>query len=109
MAINRLIVHREANGSPSFLRVAPGYVQTRVLAAATAETVTPPATARFVVFSADAHFWVDPHGATAAVPAADVTDGTSPELNPSGYELRGMASFSVISPTACKLSMAFYE
>lgn len=108
MAVNAFRIFGDAEGRSSFLRVAPTYVDAKSLAASTAETVTVPANAKFVVFSGNAPYYVNPHGATAAVPG-DVSNGSASELNPAGYELRGMATFSVISPSACILTMAFYS
>lgn len=93
----------------SHLRLMPSYVDARVLAATTNESVTVPTGAKYVVFSSNcAAFYVE-NGGTAAIPAADVTDGTGSELNPSGYFIDGVSSFGIISPTTCIVTMAFYK
>lgn len=87
---------------------APNYVQNRVLAASTAETVTWPTGATVVVFGRDGDFWVRWDGSAAAVPSADVTDGGGSELNPTARSRNGQSTFSVIAEDVRKLSMAFY-
>ncbi len=90
------------------IRQAPGKIDAKVLAANVAEIITPPAAATYVIFSATASFWARPD-ATAAVQAADVTDGTGSELNPLAWELRNVTTISVIAETACKISLSFYK
>jgi hypothetical protein len=68
----------------SNIRPAPTYVNARVLAAGVSETALMPAGTRFVVFSSECNFYAKP-GAAAAVPGADITDGTASELNPSAW------------------------
>lgn len=92
----------------SNIRPAPSYIDARVLAANTVESHTMPANARFVLFSSTCNFYVNPNG-TAAVPAADVTDGTGSELNPAAYYwTTPPTSLSMIAPTACVVTMAIY-
>lgn len=106
----------------SALRPPPSYVDVRVLAANTNEDHTVPADGAYVIFSADcAEFYVK-RGGTAAVPGADVTNGSGSELNPAGYyvaDISGGANagssvaatttLGLISPTACTVTMAWYK
>lgn len=87
--------------------VAPQWIDSRVLAANTAEAHTVPTDARFVVFSSDGDFYVRYNG-TAAIPGADVTDGTSAEINPTVRNLSGVTSISLIASATRVVSMAFY-
>lgn len=89
-------------------RMIPQSVMSRSLAASTAEDITPPTGAKYVIFSATGDVFVNPY-ATATVPG-DVTDGTASELNPSGYQFNPneLPTFSVISPAACVITAAFY-
>lgn len=89
-------------------RPIPQSVMARALAANTAEDITPPAGSRYVVFSGNADFYVQPFG-TATVPG-DTTNGTAAELNPSGYEFNPneLPTFSVISAATCIITAAFY-
>lgn len=86
----------------------PDYVDARVLAAGVAEAHTVPALAKWVLFSSDNNFYARGTG-TAAVPGADVTDGTGSVLNPVAWELNGIATISLISPYATVVTMAFYQ
>lgn len=93
----------------SNIRPAPSYIDARVLAANTAETHTMPSNTRFVLFSADCNFYVNAIGGTAAVPAADVTNGSASELNPAAYYwTTPPTTISIIAPTACVVTMAVY-
>lgn len=107
-----LAVHSHSKGEamPS-----PSYVDARVLAASTAETVTIPTgtgskAARYVQFKATGNFYFNGYAA-AAVPAADVTDGSASMLNPDLLYIGDVgADFSIIAPTADTIvTMAFFE
>jgi hypothetical protein len=60
------------------------------------------------VINADSDFWVN-WGTTATIPAGDTTDGTGSELNPTARTLSGVTSFSIISASAAKVSIAWYR
>lgn len=75
---------------------APEWVDARVLAAATAETYTVPANVSFVVLSSATGFYINLTG-TAAVPGADVTDGTASFYVPASIQCR--------VPTGSSISM----
>lgn len=81
-----------------------------VLAANTAEQMTVPTGAKYVLFSGTANYYVsfgaDP---TAAVPAADVTNGSASCLNPGLRALDGAAKIGLISPTDCVVTMEFFS
>lgn len=70
------------------------------------ESMKVPVDARYVVFSGTDNFYVA-YDATATVPG-DVTDGTASELNPTMRDLKGVSSISIISPTSCVVTAAFY-
>jgi len=109
-AQNTFIIPPEARGAySSMLPVFPTYVDARVLAAAANETHTVPTGAKHVVFSANCAAFYAKAGGAAAVPAADVTDGTGSALNPAGFGIDGVATIGVISPTACIVTMWFYK
>ena len=82
-------------------------IDIRVLATDTAESHTVPTGARYVLFSATADFWVKFDGA-AIVPAADVTDGSGPVLNPSLRALDGATAIGLKAATNCTVCMEFY-
>lgn len=91
----------------SFAIPAPNFVNSRSLAANTAESITVPSDRNLVVFSATADFYAN-YTATAAVPG-DVTDGTASELNPTVRSVAPGSTISVISPSACVVTAAFYN
>lgn len=84
------------------------YIDVRVLASNVAETVTVPTGAAFVVFNSTTNFYANANG-TAAVPAADVTNGTGSELNPASRYVANVSTFSVIAPTDSIITMAWYS
>lgn len=92
----------------SGIRSAPAYVDARVLAAGVSETHTVPTGQKRVLFSATCDFYAKP-GASAAVPAADVTDGTSAELNPATWTVEDMTQFTIISSSVCVVTLSFYK
>lgn len=85
---------------------APTYVDARVLAAATSESIPIPTLgagtqkAAYARFSGNTPFYVNFNGGTAATPAADIADGTSSVLNPPGiiYVGRCPANIGIIAP-----------
>ncbi len=97
-----------ANGELTFARSAPNYIDARVLAANAAETHTVPAGAAFVIFSSDGDFYARPNTA-AAVPGADVTDGSASELNPVIWDLAGVTSISLVAAAARIVTLSFYR
>jgi hypothetical protein len=85
----------------------PKYVNAYVLAAGVATPVTIPTGARIAVFSSNTNFYVN-WLTTAAVPSANITDGSAPELNPVARDVSRYSSFSVVSPDACVLTIAYF-
>lgn len=108
MALNVFFDTNDPFSGRHMLRRAPGYIDAKVLAASTAETITVPAGAKYVIFSAEADFWANPND-TAAVPSGDVSDGSASELNPVGYDVEGVSTISIISETAQNVSVTFYK
>lgn len=81
-------------------------VMARALAANTAESITIPADAKYVVLAGTVDFYAR-YGATAAVPT-DTTDGTASELNPTMRYIKGKTYISVIAAADCIVTAAFY-
>jgi hypothetical protein len=101
------IIAGDANGAASFAIPFCDYIDVRVLVANVAETVTVPSAARLVLFSATGDFYARIAG-TAGVPSADVIDGSGSELNPVLRAVAGVASFSVIAPSATTITLSWY-
>jgi hypothetical protein len=103
------IPNLEIRGNDAFALAAPLYVDNYVLSAGVAKTVNIPATATYAFFASNGDFYTRNVG-TAAVPASDVTDGTGSELNPTDrYFGKGQTSFSLISPAATIVTIAWYR
>lgn len=106
---NNFEIPASHGGAPAFLRAAPTYVDARVLSASSNEDHTVPSGGRFVIFSANCSAVYAKRGGTAAVPGADVTDGSASELNPAGWFLEGVTTIGLISPEACVVTLSFYK
>lgn len=97
----------------TFAMKGTGWRDARVLAANTAETYTftnqgSSAQAHYVFFSSSCSaFYVQDKASTAAtVPAADVTNGESTDLNPTQrWYPAAITAISLIAPTDCVVTM----
>ena len=84
------------------------YVESVVLSAGTAQSVSVPAGAKFVMFSSSADFWMK-EGSTVAVRGATTTNGSGGELNPYIRKLNSdVRQVSVVAADTCHISIAFY-
>jgi len=84
-------------------------VMARVLVAGTAESVTVPTGARYVMFGANTDYCVSYTG-TAAYPTADVTDGTACDYAPTTRFLDSTTtSISVVSNGGGTVWLTFYK
>lgn len=116
MAINKFAVRVDMGGSNTLVRSAPEYVDARVLLGAGAEVITVPTGADLVVFSSTGNFYARPNNA-AAIPAADVTDGTGSELNPTAWQLRplgatpgtAITTIGIIASADAVVTLAWYK
>lgn len=88
---------------------AADYVDSFVLTAGSAVTVTKPADAVFAVFSATGNFYANFNGGTASAPSVSVTDGTASMLNPAAARIAGLTSFSIVAPAAANVVIAWYN
>ena len=86
----------------------PQWIDVRVLAANVAEVYTVPTGANYVLFSSTVDFYAN-YGAAAAVPGADVTNGTASELNPTLRATNGAATIGLISPYAAVVTICVYK
>jgi hypothetical protein len=100
----------DGNNQPTSSPMPSDYVQAVLLVANVEQTVTVPAAALdgFVLFSADGQFWARPN-ATAAIPVANITDGTASVLNPASWALDGVATIHLIADAATKISVSFFK
>ena len=93
-----------------FFMQAPTYVDAMVLGAASAETYTIPAGARYIIFSAQqgSDFYIRCDGSAAEVPSTEVADGTGAFLNPAQIDCSNISTISFIAPAAIIITMAIY-
>ncbi len=84
------------------------YVNAYVLAAGQPQTVIVPAGARIAMFSFTDNFYANFQGGVAAVPSANIINGSSSELNPINRDVSKCTSFSVIAPGTCILTISYF-
>ena len=86
-------------------------VDVRVLASGTAEDIDVPSGAKFCVLVSDVDFYYNTNG-DAAVPTADVTDGSGSRFGPAKTEIRlvveDVDDVSVIASAACKVTATWW-
>jgi hypothetical protein len=83
------------------------YTSARALSASSAESITVPTGANYVLLSGTADFYVKWDG-TATVPT-DTDNGIASELNPGMRQITGLTSISVISASTCIVTAVFYK
>jgi len=106
--MNRITAIIDPNGRELVGLNVSNYVDARVLGVAIAESHTIPTGAKYVMFSANGDFYANFAGA-AAIPAADVTNGTASILNPQLRAIGAATAIGLISPAACIVTMEFYS
>lgn len=111
--MKELLMRNGSNSSPVGAYEQSDVIDARVLAANTAESHTVPTGAKFVRIAADVAIYIK-IGGTAAVPAADVTDGSAselltPNMPPMMFSLGSAAAIGLISAAIAKVTLAFYK
>lgn len=104
------ILPDSSNAYSSMLLPMSSYTNAAVLVANTNATQTVPAGALYVRFAAPgctSGFYLK-RNAAAAIPASNVTDGSSSEANPAGATLYSTATFGLISSVGCVVTMSYY-
>jgi len=77
------------------------------LTAGAAKSVTVPDRARVVSINATGDVFVR-FGDVAALPTADILDGSAPELNPGSRRVDAGSRIGLIAPVDCLVNLAFY-
>ena len=108
LALDSFKFFRNAKGDQTYA-VSQGYVNTYLLTASAAKTITIPTGSRYVIFASTADIWVRIGTGTAAIPAGDTNDGTGSALNPICRWIEGETQMSIISAYAAKISISYYE
>lgn len=100
----------DGGNQPSFIPLPPtACVNALNLSASSAKADTPPAGANRVILSASCAVYYVRTDGTAAVIAGDVTDGSASLINWTQLHIVGVTSISVIAPTACQVSLAYFK
>jgi len=107
-ALDSFRFYRNYAGDQTFA-VPQGYVNSYLLTATTAKTITIPTGARYVIFVATADIWVRIGTGTAAIPVGDTNNGTGSELNPVCRWIEGETQMSIVSAYAAKVSITYYQ
>ena len=102
-----LLFKLDANGRETFEIPASDHVDCYLLTAGVPKNVTVPVSARYVFFSATGDFFAR-LGGPAAIPAADVTDGSGSEVNPTHRALDSVQTIGLVAPAGCVISLAWY-
>ena len=108
LALDSFKFFRNAKGDQTYA-VSQGYVNSYLLTAGTAKTLTIPSGSRYVIFASTADIWVRIGTGTAAIPAGDTNNGTGSELNPICRWIEGETQMSIVSAYAAKISITYYE
>ena len=111
--MKELIMRNGANSSAVGAYEQSDVIDARLLAANTAESHTIPTGAKFVRIAADVAVYVK-IGGTAAVPAADVTDGSASELltasmPPMLFYLGAATAIGLIAGATAHVTLSFYK
>ena len=101
------IVPDESNYHGTFTLPACTYATVNAVTTGAA-TITVPTGAKFVNFSGSDNFYVN-FTTTAVVPTTTVADGTTSILNPGCRSVAGIATFSIIAPSSCIVTMEWYK
>lgn len=91
---------------PTWCRRPSGYVNSYLLGAGVARSITVPAGVTKVLFSCTTNF-VAVNGAVAGA-FGDVVNGTAAELNPTGWIVDAGDVLSVLAPAAGFITLAYY-
>ena len=105
--MNKLILHKSSNMETHYGIASSDYIDAAYLTATVEGTATVPARAGLVIMTATADFYFR-YGATVALPAAAVTNGSAGELNPIMRMVVAAGVIHLISPWACVVTLAYY-
>lgn len=116
MALSTPVSQMNVRDNATFALVPPSSVNAYKLVANTAQNINVSAltgsngiTATALVFSCNADFYVLWNGTGAAVPAANILTGASPELNPTIRHIpASITSFSLVAPADCILTVSIF-
>lgn len=106
--MNKLWIAKDERGRPLEVIPVSDCRQAVVLAAGETKILATPTGATMVLINATSNVWVR-FGGAAAVPTADITDGSAPELNPGPRYIKGCSSIGFAAAQPCKVAISFYR
>lgn len=95
-------------GRSTFARKAPTVVFGLIMTADEAEFIIIPNGAEIALFSSTANFFALPD-ATPTPVVVPVTDGTSPELNPTSWDVSETSNIGLITEVDSTITISFYK
>lgn len=102
-----LIALDDAMGHPTLAINPSDTILAVKLAGGTPRQVDVPVDAKAVLFSATGPFWAKV-GGPATVPAADILDGSAPELNPLARRIGTASVIGLAAAAATTVTLSFY-
>lgn len=108
--MKQLAAASDGNGQHTFAIQGSDHIFHYTNIAGAAQTVTIPAEARIVVFSATGDFYARWDGSAAVIPVSNIVDGSGSECNPVARSVIPGRTFSIIANDAANIvSLAFYK
>lgn len=109
MAVTTALTVQPADGRGlTFAPPFSAHVDEVILSSGAATTVTVPANATHVLFSATADFRVR-LGGTATIPDTDIVDGSAAALNPAQRAVVPGQTLSLIAEEFCRVTLEWYR
>jgi len=107
-AMKTFVTKTDSMGRPTVTLEPSDSRQVLALAAGAPKTLAVPADATVMMVAATNNVWIQ-YGGTAAVPGADITDGSAPELNPGVRYVAGLSVIGFAAAAPCLVSVIFYR
>lgn len=109
----KLLAIRDKNGVTIPVVPMSDYIDCKVLASDTHESIAVPSGMAAVCVTPSADVYLKRVNTSFAVPTADVQDGTAPLFIPAGasrlVQLGSIANIGMVSSDACKVTLEWFE
>ncbi len=109
----KLLAIRDKNGITIPVVPMSDYIDCKVLASTTHESIAVPSGMAFCCITPSADVYVKRHNTSFAVPSADVEDGTAPLFVPAGasrlVQLGSITHLGFVSSDACNATLEWFE
>jgi hypothetical protein len=112
--MKQLMIYKGANAGETAALDPSDALYEIALAASTAQATPVPLGSRFAIFSATGDFYARYDGAAATIPSSATWTSGNVELNPGVRKVTALTAesstvISVIAPTDCVITIAFYS